>query len=83
MVQVGLNMGPRHARVLGWAKSYTKNLDNSERIIQDQEVIGAASLMWSLIQSVVPHEITEHVMQCLEDASLPALATRDVEPSEH
>ena len=68
-------MGPQHARVLEWAKGYIKNLDNSERMIQDQEIIGAASLMWILIQSVVPHEISEHVMQCLENASLPALAT--------
>ncbi|KAI5997866.1 hypothetical protein F5J12DRAFT_679732, partial [Pisolithus orientalis] len=79
MIQAGPNMSPCHAWVCGWARSYTKKLDHAERIIiQDHEVIGAMSLMWSLIQSVVPLEITEHVMRCLVDTFLPTIATRDV-----
>ena len=83
MVQTGLNMGPRHARVLGWAKSFTKNLDYREKVMQDQEVIGATSLMWSLVQSAVPQKITQHVMQCLENGGLPNLATRNVEEGKY
>ena len=51
--------------------------------MQDQEVIGATSLMWSLVQSAVPHEITQHVMQCLENGGLPNLATRNVEEGKY
>jgi len=82
MVQAGLNMGPWHAHVLGWAKSFTKNLNSEDRIMQDQEVISAMSPMWNLIQSAVPLEISEHVMDCLKEESLPTLATRDVKTGE-
>ena len=50
--------------------------------MQDQEVISATSLMWSLIQSAVLLEISEHVMDCLKEESLPTLSTRDVKTGE-
>jgi len=83
MVQTGLNMGPCHACVLGWAKSFTKNLDYVEKVMQDQEVIGATSLMWRFVQSAVPQEITQHVMECLENEGLPNLATRNVQEGKY
>lgn len=78
MVQVGLNAGPRHARVSGFAKSYTKNLDIKTKIMHDQEIIGAVSFIWQLIKSVSLPEITGHVEQKLCEEELPSIATRNV-----
>jgi hypothetical protein len=49
LVQVGLNMGPHHARVLGWAKSYTKKLDGQVMVEHDLDAVGALSIMWSMV----------------------------------
>ncbi|KDR73907.1 hypothetical protein GALMADRAFT_21621, partial [Galerina marginata CBS 339.88] len=78
--QVGLNNGPWHARVIGLAKSYTKHLDTVTQIEHDREVIGAVSITWSIIRSVMPREVLEHVDDCLERYGLPRLATRNVAP---
>ena len=80
MTQVGINLGPRHARVLGWAKSYTKSLDQKARFIHDQDVVAAASISWSLFQAAMPQEIISPVNDTLSEAGLPRLATRDLEP---
>ena len=79
MAQVGMNMGPRHARILGWAKSFTRKLDSETMVDRDLDVIGALSITWSLVQSVMPSEILDHVDSCLEEAGLPRLATCNVE----
>ncbi|KAH9828646.1 uncharacterized protein C8Q71DRAFT_893685 [Rhodofomes roseus] len=78
MVQVGLNGGPRHARVLGWAKSYTKVLSQDNRQQHDTDIVGATGIVWSLIKSAAPREIMEHVEQCLQNEGMPDMATRDV-----
>lgn len=78
MVQIGLNAGPWHARVSGFAKSYTKNLSSETKIIHDQEIIGAVSFIWQLIRSVSPPEITGHVEQKLHEEGLPSIATQNV-----
>jgi hypothetical protein len=80
MTQVGINLGARHARVLGWAKSYTKSLDQKDRFDHDQDAIGAASISWSLFQAAMPQEIISPVYEALSDAGLPRIATRDVDP---
>ena len=80
MTQVGINLGARHARVLGWAKSYTKSLDQEARINHDQDAIGASSIAWSLFQAVMPQEIISPVYEELSNANLPRIATRDVGP---
>lgn len=80
MTQVGINLGPRHARVLGWAKSYTKSLDKDARIDHDQDAVGAASISWSLFQAAMPQEIISPVYKELSMAGLPRIATRDVDP---
>jgi hypothetical protein len=80
MTQVGINLGPRHARVLGWAKSYTKSLDQEARFHHDQDAIGAASISWSLFQAVMPQEIISPVHDALSRAGLPRIAARDVDP---
>lgn len=78
MAQVGLNLGPRHARVLGWGKRYTKNLDDQMKVLHDVDTVGAVSLTWSLIRSAMPLEILEQVDDRLEEYNLPRLATRHV-----
>ncbi|KAH8108639.1 hypothetical protein DFH11DRAFT_1516595, partial [Phellopilus nigrolimitatus] len=78
MTQVGLNMGPRHARVLGWAKSYTKDLDFSTMVEHDTEIIGAVSLIWSILKSVMPADVTDHVEKKLDAEGLPRIATQNV-----
>ena len=80
MAQVGINHGPRHARVLGWAKSYTKSLDQEARFNHDQDAIGAASITWSLLQAAMPQEVISPVYEELSIAGLPHIATRDVGP---
>ena len=49
MVQIGLNMGPCHACILGWAKSFTQTLSSDEEMIQqDTDLQGGMSLLWAL-----------------------------------
>jgi len=79
LVQVGMNMGPRHARVLGWAKSYTKKLDVDTMIEYDLDAVGGLSIMWSFVQSVMPLEVRDHVNSRLAEVGLPRLATRNVD----
>ena len=78
MVQLGLNMGPRHARVLGWAKSFTKKLSQETMVNRDEDAVGAISIAWSLIQSVVPREVLDCVDNSLAESGLPCLATRNL-----
>ncbi|KAF8204135.1 hypothetical protein BJ912DRAFT_841678 [Pholiota molesta] len=78
MAQVGLNTAARHVCVLGQAKSYTKDLDQGTRINHDTDVIGAVSITWSLIRSVMPVEVLGEVDRALERDGMPRLATRDV-----
>jgi hypothetical protein len=80
MAQVGINLEPRHAFVLGWAKSYTISLDQEARFHHDQDAISAASISWSLFQAVMPKEIISPVHEALSRAGLPHIATHDVDP---
>lgn len=81
MSQFGLNTGARHANVLGQAKSITKDLDRDTRIDHDMDVIGAVSITWSLICSVMSTEILSEVDDALEADGMPRLASRDVAES--
>lgn len=66
MTQIGLNMGPRHCRILGWAKSFTTKLDREAKISQDTDLIGAMSLLWAFVKSRVPRDITQPVQDILD-----------------
>jgi len=63
-------MGPRHARVLGWAKSYTKKLDDEVKVEHDLDAVGALSIMWSLVQSIMPQEVQTCVDSWLAEVGL-------------
>lgn len=73
-----MNTGPRHCRKLGWAVSYTKNLSQDTRTTHDTDVIGATTLMWHIIRSVMPTEVTSDIEEQLSALDLPRMATRDV-----
>lgn len=80
MVQVGLNLGPWHARVLGLAKSYKKNLDSSVMQAHDIDAVGALSLFWGLIQNFMPSEVVDETNHQLASYKLPQLTTRNLSP---
>ena len=77
MVQIGLNMGPRHARILGWAKSFTRNLTSEEKIQQDTDLLGGMSLLWALIKAYLPTDVTKPVQDKL-DGIYPTMATQNI-----
>ncbi len=77
MVQIGLNMGPRHCRILGWAKSFTRKLTKETRVQKDADLIGAMSILWSVVKSNIPSDISDHV-QAILDGEFPTLASRDI-----
>ncbi|KAF5389738.1 hypothetical protein D9757_005999 [Collybiopsis confluens] len=80
MNQIGLNMGPRHCRVFGAAKSFTKKLTDEQMISHDHDIIGAVSVFWAICQAILPEDIRSTINQYMEDEQLPALQTRNVEP---
>ncbi|KIY43015.1 hypothetical protein FISHEDRAFT_54302, partial [Fistulina hepatica ATCC 64428] len=80
MVQIGLNMGARHARTLGWAKSFTRKLSDSTMICEDHDVIAAGALFWSFAQHIMPYEIIMEIKDAMK--GMPNLATRNVPPGE-
>lgn len=80
MTQVGINTGPRHARQLGYGKSYQAKLSEDECRIHDEDVNGASGIFWSLILSTMPVEVTESAVQDLRENNIPHLATRFIEP---
>lgn len=79
MVQLGMNLGPRHARVLGWAKSYTRKLDDGAKADHDADAVGVVSLVWGLIEKLMPQEVLDAVQSHLDGLGLPRLATRNLE----
>ncbi|KAJ7026562.1 hypothetical protein C8F04DRAFT_1190374 [Mycena alexandri] len=80
LVQVGWNAGPRHCRIFGLAKSYTKNLDPAVARDHDEDVIAAVALTWGLCRALLPAEVISEIDGYLKDSGLPAMATRNVEP---
>ena len=78
MVQVGWNAGPRHARVFGLAKSYTKNLDHATAVDHNQDTIAAMTLTWSITKSLLPTGMIALVTEAVGETGLPKIATRNV-----
>ncbi|EDR07183.1 uncharacterized protein LACBIDRAFT_328192 [Laccaria bicolor S238N-H82] len=77
MVQIGLNMGARHARILGWAQSFTRDLTHEQKVQQDTDLLGGMSLLWALIKAYLPTDVTKPVQDKL-DGIYPTMATRNV-----
>jgi hypothetical protein len=78
MVQLGWNAGPRHARVFGLAKSYTKKLSEDMKADHDNDAIALLTLCWSLAKAYLPEEVTRNIEDCMKDSGLPTIATRNV-----
>jgi hypothetical protein len=79
MAQIGLNAGPRHCRVSGFVKSFSRKLDKETMIERDLNAIAAVSIFWSLVRALMPSEVISYVEECLEHEGLPRLTTRNVE----
>ncbi|KAA1467875.1 hypothetical protein DENSPDRAFT_770300, partial [Dentipellis sp. KUC8613] len=79
LVQLGWNAGPRHARVWGLAKSYTKSYDQPTREAKDHDAVAALSLFWRFLEACMPQELIDPVSSELKAAGMPKLATRDIE----
>jgi len=71
-------MGPRHAHILGWAKSFQKVLDEDTMASHDEDAVGAVLVMWSLIQSVMPCDVLDCVDNNLAGLELPHLAMHNI-----
>ncbi|KAJ7924797.1 hypothetical protein B0H13DRAFT_1601310, partial [Mycena leptocephala] len=78
MVQVGWNMGPRHAREYGLAKSYTINLDRDTTVDHDGDVAAAMTLTWGICKSFLPVDLTGSIEENLQTSGLPRIATRSI-----
>ncbi|KAJ7737977.1 hypothetical protein B0H16DRAFT_1571330 [Mycena metata] len=79
VVQVGFNAGPRHARVFGLAKSYTKQLDDTTKVEHDNDIIAVTTTVWAAAKTWLPTDITHRIDRELEKHSMPRIATRNVE----
>ena len=80
MIQIGWNLGPRHARVLGLAKSYSKILDQKTAVEHDEDAIGLLAIMWGLVKGLMPSDVTTEVIETLHNISAPQMGSRLVEP---
>ncbi|KAF7424941.1 hypothetical protein PC9H_010252 [Pleurotus ostreatus] len=78
MVQWGLNMGPRHRHILGWAKSFRRKLSELALKALDTDAIGATSLFWALARTYPPAEVIDPLQDYLDKAALPSMGTLHV-----
>ncbi|KAJ7511958.1 hypothetical protein B0H11DRAFT_1700203, partial [Mycena galericulata] len=78
MAQIGWNAGPRHARVFGLAKSYTKNLDDKTKIDHDHDAIAAANIVWGVSKTWFPTDTINNIEKKLSESGMPRIATRNV-----
>ena len=49
-------------------------------IDRDNDAIAAMTIMWGLVKSLIPSEVISEVSSRLDDAGMPRIATRNVEP---
>jgi hypothetical protein len=79
IIQLGLNMGPQNAHILGLATSFTKKIDRTTRVEHDQDAVSVISLAWGLMEKLMPQEIDE-TNQHLREYGLPELTTKNLPP---
>jgi hypothetical protein len=77
-VQLGWNAGPRHARVWGLAKSFTKKLNSSDMTEHDADAIALLTLCWSQAKTHMLTEIMGEIEKNFEESNLPRIATRNI-----
>ncbi|KAI0788931.1 hypothetical protein BC629DRAFT_1288256, partial [Irpex lacteus] len=81
IVPTGLNLGPRHGRILGHAKSFTKNLNETDLVDQDNEVISAASLTWHFFRIYLPSDVIPAIDEGLNTTKMLRISTRHIGPA--
>ncbi|KIK63239.1 hypothetical protein GYMLUDRAFT_163704, partial [Collybiopsis luxurians FD-317 M1] len=84
MAQFSLTQGaqhiPAHAKQLSYGVSYIKNLTDGIKIEHDEDVIGISAILWNLILSTMPMEITQPIIEELANTSVPHMASKWVQP---
>ncbi|KIM77462.1 hypothetical protein PILCRDRAFT_11921 [Piloderma croceum F 1598] len=80
IVQLGWNAGPRHVTIFGLAKSYAKEIGKNAIIVHDKDAVAVLSIMWGLVESLIPEEVVSEVNMRLDMEGMPCMATRNVEP---
>ena len=75
MVQFGWNSGPRHARVFGLAKSFTKDLDDKTMVDHDTDIIAATTVVWGIAKAWLPTDITGTIDTQLAASQMPRIAS--------
>ena len=81
MTQIGLNQGPRHARISSLAISFTgkHRLDSDDtKALNDKAVIAAAGMFWLIAKSALPKEIIAATEAALVSNDMPRMATPHV-----
>ncbi|KAF9493852.1 hypothetical protein BDN71DRAFT_1394242, partial [Pleurotus eryngii] len=78
LTQIGMNLGPCHACVLGWAKSFVKNLSEKDMKIHDMDAIGAVSIFWSILCIYAPTKVTNAMVEHIKQEELLTLATQNI-----
>lgn len=79
MVQLGYNAGPRHARVWGLAKSFSRILPEDTKTQRDRDAVATLSMAWAVLRTHLPREGIDAMEKAIEDVEMPRLATRSVE----
>lgn len=82
MVQLGWNAGPRHARVWGLAKSFTRALPNDVKLRRDRDAVAMLSMVWGIIRTHMPRDSVDKMETVLENVGMPSMATRTVDAGE-
>lgn len=83
MAQLGYNAGPRHARVWGLAKSFSKKLPEDLMQQRDRDAVAMLSMVWGILRTHMPSEGVDAMEDLLEATGMPRMATRNLEEGEH
>ncbi|EIM79634.1 uncharacterized protein STEHIDRAFT_135630 [Stereum hirsutum FP-91666 SS1] len=79
MAQFGYNAGPRHARVWGLAKSFSKKLPQDVKEQRDRDAVAVLSMVWAMIRTHMPREGVDALEDVLDATGMPRMSTRNIE----
>lgn len=83
MAQFGYNAGPRHARVWGLAKSFSKKLPQDVKEQRDRDAVAVLSMVWAMIRTHMPREGVDALEDVLDATGMPRMSTRNIEEGEY
>lgn len=82
-MQFGWNAGPHHVTIFGLAKSYVKEIGKNAMIVHDKDLVAVFSIMWGLVESLIPEEVVSEVNMQLDMEGMPRMATCNVKPGKY